>query len=175
VKLYYLDGCGFAPTLPTSYSWTLPGQRKFIPYEAPRGRRVNSLAAYRPYGRSPRLEVLTAERTWDSYDLVGFLKALPRAKCPRAVVPDNASIHTSEVMRRARHGLTASGISLYFLPPCSPELNRIEPVFRRVKHQEIPRWSHATRSGPRRPVELGFTNCGRMLQRKHPKELRPAA
>ncbi len=38
------------------------------------------MAAYRPYGISPRLEVFTAERTWDSYDLLGFLGALPRAK-----------------------------------------------------------------------------------------------
>ena len=175
VKLYYLDECGFAPTLPTSYSWTLPGQRKFIPYEAPQGRRVNALAAYRPYHRSPRLEVFTAERTWDSYDLIGFLKALPWAKCPRVVVLDNASIHTSKVMRRARHGLTALGIYLYFLPPYSPELNQIEPVFRQVKHQEIPQRSHVTRAGLRGAVELGFNNYGRKLQQKHPKELRPAA
>ena len=66
-------------------------------YEAPQGRRVNALAAYRPYGRSPRLEVFTAERTWDSYDLLGFLKALPWSKVPRVVVLDNASLHTSKV------------------------------------------------------------------------------
>lgn len=40
VVLYYLDECGFSPTLPVGYSWTLPGLRKFIPYEAPQGRRV---------------------------------------------------------------------------------------------------------------------------------------
>jgi transposase len=101
VKLYYLDECGFAPTLPTGYSWTLPGRRKFVPYEAPRGRRVNALAAYRPFDRSPRLEVFTAERTWDSYDLLGFLKALPWSKVPRVVVLDNASIHTSNTERKS--------------------------------------------------------------------------
>src|SRR6185312_11907655 len=110
LALYYLDECGFSPTLPTGYSWTLPGRRKFIPYEAPQGRRVNALAAYRPYGRSPRLEVFTAERTWDSYDLLGFLRALPWSKRPRVVVLDNASIHTSRVIRRARHRLTNLGI-----------------------------------------------------------------
>jgi putative transposase len=175
VKLYYLDECGFAPTLPTGYSWTLLGQRKFIPYEAPQGRRVNALAAYRPFDRSPRLEVFTAERTWDSYDLLGFLKALPWSKAPRVVVLDNASIHTSKVIRRARHELTALGIYLYFLPPYSPELNQIEPVFRQVKYQEIPQRSHPTRAGLRTAVELGFANYGRKLEPKLPKELRPAA
>jgi transposase len=175
VKLYYLDECGFAPTLPTGYSWTLPGRRKFVPYEAPQGRRVNALAAYRPFDRSPRLEVFTAERTWDSYDLLGFLKALPWSKVPRVVVLDNASIHTSKVIRRARHDLTASGIYLYFLPPYSPELNRIEPVFRQVKHQEIPQRSHTTRAGLRAAVVLGFNNYGRKLRPKCRRELRPAA
>jgi putative transposase len=173
--LYYLDECGFSPTLPVGYSWTLPGQRKLIRYEAPQGRRVNALAAYRPYGRSPRLEVFTAERTWDSHDLLGFLRALPWSKVPRVVVLDNASIHASKVIRQARLGLAASGIYLYFLPPYSPELNQIEPVFRQVKYQEIPRRSFTTRPGLREAVEVGFRNFGRRLRPKKPKELRPAA
>ena len=175
VVLYYLDECGFSPTLPVGYSWSLPGQRKFIRYEAPQGRRVNALAAYRPFGRAPRLDVFTAERTWNSYDLIGFLRALPWSKAPRVVVLDNASFHTSKVIRAARKGLTDAGIYLYFLPPYSPELNRIEPVFRQIKHQEIPQRSHTTRSGLREAVETGFTNHARKLRNRSQRELRPAA
>jgi len=175
IVLYYLDECGFSPTLPSSYSWSLPGQRKLIRYEAPQGRRVNALAAYRPFGRSPRLEVFTAERTWDAHDLIGFLRALPWSRAPRVVVLDNASVHTSKVIRAARKGLADSGIYLYYLPPYSPKLNRIEPVFRQVKHQEIPRRSHTTRSGLRVAVEAGFTDYGRKLRPKTQRRLRPAA
>jgi transposase len=175
LTLYYLDECGFSPTLPVGYSWALPRQRNLVRYEAPQGRRVNALAAYRPYGRSPRLEVFTAERTWDSYDLLGFLKALPWSKRPRVVVLDNASIHTSKVVREARRRLAAAGIYLYFLPPYSPELNQIEPVFRQVKHQEIPRRSFTTRRGLRDAVATGFSDYGRRLRAKRPKGLRPAA
>ena len=173
--LYYLDECGFSPTLPVGYSWGLPKQRKLVRYEAPQGRRVNALAAYRPYGMSPRLEVFTAERTWDSYDLLGFLKALPWSKAPRVVVLDNASIHTSQVIRQARHRLTTMGIHLYFLPPYSPELNQAEPVFRQVKHQEIPQRSFTTRRELREAVVVGFSNYGRTLRSKLQKEARPAA
>ncbi len=175
VALYYLDECGFSPTLPVGYSWCLPGERKFIRYEAPQGRRVNALAAYRPFGRRPRLEVFTAERTWDAHDLIGFLKALPWSKTPRVVVLDNASIHTSKAVRAARKRLADSGVYLYFLPPYSPELNRIESLFRQVKHQEIPRRSYETRSGLREAVDQGFATYGRKLQPKIPRELRPAA
>ena len=173
--LYYLDECGFSPTLPVGYSWTLPRQRKLVRYEAPQGRRVNAMAAYRPYGGSPRLEVFTAERTWDAYDLLGFLKALPWSEAPRVVVLDNASIHTSRVVRQARHRLTRLGIYLYFLPPYSPELNEVESVFRQVKHQEVPQRSFTTRSELREAVASGFSNYGRTLRSKLPKELRPAA
>jgi transposase len=175
IVLYYLDECGFSPTLPTTYSWSLPGERKAVRHEAPQGRRVNALAAYRPFGRRPRLDVFTAERTWNSHDLIGFLRALPWSKVPRVVVLDNASFHTSKVVRAARKRLADEGIYLYFLPAYSPELNQIEPVFRQVKHQEIPVRSHATRGGLREAVEAGFTNYGRRLRPKIPRKLRPAA
>src|SRR6478735_4095471 len=42
LALYYLDECGFSPTLPAGYSWALSGRRKWTRYEAPQGRRVNA-------------------------------------------------------------------------------------------------------------------------------------
>jgi transposase len=175
LKLYYLDECGFSPTLPTGSSWTLAGERKLVEYEAPQGRRVNAMAAYRPYGPSPRLDVFTAERTWTSHDLLGFLGALPWSKAPRVVVLDNAGLHASRVVREARRRLARRGIYLYFLPPYSPELNEIEPVFRQVKYHEIPERSHATRLGLREAVEEGFTGYRRRLRPKRAERLRPAA
>ena len=175
LKLYFLDECGFSPTLPVAYSWTLPGQRKRVEYESPQGRRVNAMAAYRAYGGPPRLEVFTAERTWDSYDLLAFLGALPWAKVPRVVVLGNASLHISKIIRGARRRPAAAGIYLYFLPPYSPELNQAEPVFRQVKHQEIPQRSFTTRRELREAVALGFSNYGRTLRSKRLKETRPAA
>jgi putative transposase len=175
LKLYYLDECGFAPTLPTGSSWTLPGERKLVEYEAPQGRRVNALAAYRPYDRAPRLDVFTAERTWRAYDLLGFLGALPWSRVPRVVVLDNAGLHTSKVIRAARAGLARRGIYLYFLPPYSPELNEVEPVFRQVKYHEMPQRSYTTRLGLREAVEEAFTGYGRRLRPKRAERLRPAA
>jgi len=175
LRLYYLDECGFSPTLPTGSSWMLPGERMLVEYEAPQGRRVNALASYRPYGRSPRLDVFTAERTWNSYDLLGFLGALPWSKVPRVVVLDNASLHKSKVIRAARAGLARRGIYLYFLPAYSPELNEVEPVFRQIKYHEMPERSHTTRPALREAVEAAFTGYGGRLRPKHPERLRPAA
>jgi len=46
----HIDQAGFAPTLPTCYSWYPMGERLFIDYEAPQGRRVNVLGAYFSHG-----------------------------------------------------------------------------------------------------------------------------
>jgi len=42
---------------------------------------------------------------------------LPPSKVAGVVVLDNASFHTSKVVRAAREGLAGKGIYLYFLPP----------------------------------------------------------
>jgi len=175
LKLYYLDESGFAPSLPTGYSWCLPGRRKRVRYEYPRGRRVNALAAYAPYGPEPWLDALPFERTLTSDDLIAYLKALPAADVPRVVVLDNASLHISKATKAARPGLARRGIYLYYLPPYSPELNEIEAVFKQVKHHEIPRRSYTSKTELREAVEQGFHSYRVKLRPKPCHQLRPAA
>jgi putative transposase len=175
LDLLYLDECGFAPSLPTGYSWSLPGQRKRVCYEYPQGRRVNVLATYRPFGDSPRLAATAFERTLNSEDLLEYLRGLPEARVPRVVVLDNAGLHVSKAVKARRKELARRGIFLYFLPPYSPELNRIEPVFKQVKHHEIPRRSHKSKAELRASVESGFESYGRKLVPKSVIELRPDA
>jgi putative transposase len=91
------------------------------------------------------------------------------------VVLDNASLHTSQVVRRARRSLAAAGVNLYFLPPYAPELNEIEPVFRQVKYQEIPERSHASRAGLHTAIDTGFDTYGCSLKSKSEKKPRRAA
>jgi len=176
MELFYLDECGFAPSLPTGYSWALPGQRKRVCYEYPQGRRVNVLATYNPFGPAPRLAAKAFERTLTSDDLLEYLRALPASNVPRVVVLDNAGMHTSEAFKARRKELAIQGIYLYYLPAYSPELNRIEPVFKQIKHHEIPRRSHKSKAELRASVESGFESYGRKLDpKKSGKELRPAA
>jgi transposase len=174
LRLFYLDESGFSPSLPTGYSWCLPKQRKRVKYEYPQGRRVNALATYEPSARG--LEAISFERTLTSDDLLAYLRnRLPAADVPRVVVLDNAGIHTSKVVKGARAGLAKFGIYLYYLPPYSPELNRIEPVFKQVKHHEMPTRSFTTRADLRKAVEDGFDAYRRRLQTKCDNELRLAA
>src|SRR5262249_54929243 len=102
LRLCYLDECGFAPSLPISYSWCLPGQPKRVPYAYPQGRRVNALAIYEPYGSEPGLIAEAFERTLKSEDLLAYLEALPSSSVPRVVVLDNASLHISKAVKARR-------------------------------------------------------------------------
>ena len=157
------------------YSWCLPGQRKQVPYEYPQGRRVNVLAAYEPYAAEPWLGVQAFERTLTSDDLLAYLQSLPAAALPRVVVLDNASIHTSKAFKARRKELSRRGIYLYYLPAYSPKLNEIEPVFKQVKHHEIPQRSHTSKQELRNSVEQGFDSYARKLRPKGERQLRPAA
>jgi hypothetical protein len=128
-----------------SYSWTLRGQRKRVPYENPQGRRVNALAALVVDGPQPSLTWDQAPRTLTSADLLAFLAGIPcPPNRPLVVVLDNGSLHRSAVVRAALPALWAQRIYLYYLPPYSPELNAIERVFRSIKYDELPERSYCT-------------------------------
>ena len=69
----------------------------------------------------------------------------------------------------------AEALHLYYLPAYSPELNRIEAVFKQVKHHEMPTRSFTTRADLRMAVEDGFETYRRRLRLKGNKELRLTA
>jgi putative transposase len=147
-----------------------------VRYEYPQGRRVNALASYEPFAPAPWLGTAAFERTLTSDDLLAYLRErLPAADVPRVVVLDNAGIHTSKVVKAARPGLARLGIYLYYLPAYSPELNRIEPVFKQVKHHDIPVRSFTSKADLRKAVEDGFDAFRRRLTGKGNTEPRLAA
>ena len=128
------------------------------------------------YIRAPDIRFEGLARVFlTSYDLLAYLRSLPPATVPRVVVLDNAGLHISKVVKAARPRLAEQGIYLYYLPAYSPELNRIEPVFRQVKYQEIPVRSYTSRAALRQAVEHGFDSYAGKLGRKSGKQLRPAA
>ncbi|WP_020652331.1 transposase, partial [Massilia niastensis] len=53
---------------------------------------------------------------------------------PRIVLLDNAAIHKGEAMEKRRWHWARQGLHLYYLPPYSPELNRIEILWKHAKY-----------------------------------------
>lgn len=162
--MFSLDQCGFAPTMPTSYTWARTGTRPLLRYEAPQGRRVNVLGALAPFGPRPRFAYesrLASEGRLDSAAFLDFvcreLAGLPggaatldrppagyRRSHPCTVVLDNYGVHHSRPVKAALPTLATIGVSFYYLPPYSPELNRIEPEWHALKYDRLTERSFTT-------------------------------
>jgi putative transposase len=168
IDLYYLDQAGFAPTLPTGYTWARVGTRKCVRYEAPEGRRVNVVGAWAPeHPAGPHLVVETRRREQGRYDAAAHLRfvtegvaGLPplpppgyRRQRPCVIALDNYSVHHAQVIQAAGPRLVEQGVQFYFLPSYSPELNAIEPLWRQVKYQDLPDRSHPSSDALQTAVE----------------------
>ena len=55
--------------------------------------------------------------------------------------------------------LWTRGIYLYYLPPYSPELNDIEPLFQEVKHHDLPERTYKTVPALMSAVHDAFTRA----------------
>jgi hypothetical protein len=185
IDLWFLDQSGFCPTLPTGNGWGRLGRRLVVPYEAPQGRRVNVVGALAPYDPAgPRLIHETRRKAEGRYDAAAHLAfvrrvaALPadgaRRVRPCVVVLDNYSVHHSQPVKDALPALLAADIHFCFLPAYSPELNPIEPVWRHVKHHDIPERSHPTDTALQAAVESALTTRARRLAQPTINFPRPA-
>jgi transposase len=158
IDLFYLDESGFAPTLPTGYTWARTKTRALVWAEPPQGRRLNVLGALAAGGGAPGLVWAEPAGKLDSAAFLEFVwrevAALPdapeqlppgfRRPRPCAIVVDNYSVHRSKEVQAAIPELERVGVGFYYLPPYSPELNRIEELWRHVKHEELPVRSYRT-------------------------------
>jgi len=177
-------------TLPPCYGWSPRGQPVCVAYEAPQGRRVNTLGAlfshgplagrfdFEVYASLPKSRAknkakkdtqrrrLTVEQIAAAHGLTadevgpidaerflsfvwrvaGRPKVYPlgwQRERPLVMVVDNYSVHVSQLVKEALPELAAANIYLFYLPPYSPELSDIEPVWQTVKHHEMPERSHS--------------------------------
>jgi hypothetical protein len=158
IDLWYLDESGFAPTLPAGYTWARRGARALVRDEPPRGRRLNVLGALAVGGAAPGLVWTEPAGRLDGAAFLEFVwrdvAGLPEAPAdlpedyrrarPCVAVLDNYSVHRCAVVKAAVPDLERAGVHLHYLPPYSPELNRIEGLWRHAKHEELPVRSYTT-------------------------------
>lgn len=128
--LAYFDEVGFSQVHPNRSAWTRKGGRHLI--DAKRGKRLNVLAAMLSTGG------LFSAKIWQSTTadifagFIGLLKEHVGKKI--TVILDNASIHKAKGIQHIIEFLEKQGVTLYFLPAYSPELNRIEKLWHLMKY-----------------------------------------
>ena len=137
IELAYLDEAGFAQVHPNRSAWTPRGEQHLI--DAPRGKRLNVMAALLSSG------IVEYAHYWCSSTaglFLGFVNDLAqKVTKPLVIVLDNARIHSAAAIQPALELLEKQGVRFEFLSPYSPELNRIEVMWRLMKR----RWLEARR------------------------------
>ncbi len=76
-----------------------------------------------------------------------------RRQRPLVIVLDNYSVHRSQQVQDALPELKAADVYLLYLPSYCPELSRIEPIWKVVKHHEMWRRSYAVLGDLKRAVD----------------------
>jgi len=134
IELAYVDEAGFMPQPPNRLAWTARGDTHCV--TAKRGRRLNLIGALFSSGK------LLLAKLWRSVTglhFFAFLMAMvEKIRKPLVVILDNASIHTSKKLKPYWEMLEEKGMKFYFLPPYSPDMNRIEILWRKMKYEGLP-------------------------------------
>ncbi len=142
IDLKYLDEAGFCLYSPVSYSYSRVGQQKRLEQGPTRGNRISILGLWQP---AQCFEYALAQGGFEgeSYikimDWIADKTALTLAQTGRftVVVQDNCSIHKREIVRQQWQRWQEQGLFLFFLPPYSAQMNRIEDQWHQLKVHEI--------------------------------------
>ena len=131
ITIAYMDETGFALAQPNRSAWTPIGKCHKI--DANRGKRLNVIGAMLSTGD---LFSVALWQTTNAMLFTGFLGLLMNyVGKPLTVILDNASFHKAKAVQPMLKVLAQKGLKLYFLPPYSPELNRIEKFWHKVKYE----------------------------------------
>ena len=125
----HIDECGFASSTARRYGYAPKGQRVDGLVSGHRRPRTSLIAA-RMDGRLQ--EPLLFEGTCDTVVFNTWLKTrlCPRLTAQHLVIMDNAAFHKSPATAEL---IQATGATLLFLPPYSPDFNPIEQDFSALK------------------------------------------
>lgn len=142
IDLKYLDEAGFCLYSPVSYSYSRIGQQKRLEQVPRRGNRISILGLWQP---EQVFEYALAQGGFEGESYIKVMNwvaqkaALTLEQTGRltVVVQDNGSIHKRESVRQQWQRWQEQGLFLFFLPPYSAQMNRIEDQWHQLKAHEI--------------------------------------
>jgi transposase len=137
ISLVYFDASGFGLTPEVPYAWQDIGRQGTISISTSKSQRINVLGFL-----NPALSKLKSYLKIGSVDSEFIIRVMDDyceiMTGPTVVVLDNAPIHTSQAVIKKMDEWERQGLTLYFLPPYSPQLNLIEILWRKIKYEWLP-------------------------------------
>ena len=140
VAVYYVDEVRFSRQAPVPYAWQRRGQPcACLPAERGAGGGHSVLGFWRPAdpqntGRQAFTAIVSATAFTAELFVLAVAEFVALLSQPTVLVLDNASIHKAHLVKTQLRAWAAQSLTLLFLPPYSPELNRIEILWRFCKH-----------------------------------------
>ena len=136
-RLWFYDESGFNLNPSSVYAW-LPPQKQAKPLCLP-AQRGNVLTIAGFLGLDNTLEAYAHQGPMDSWAFIAFVEDfikthLAASTLKHIVIIDNASFHKSVMVKEAMEGWKKQNLFFQFIPPYCSELNRIEILWRRAKH-----------------------------------------
>lgn len=131
LDFYYFDESGFTLEPCVPYAWQRIGEQIEIP--SSKSNRLNVLGFV---DRSCRFESYVFEGSVTSEVVIAcFDKFAEKLTTKTVVLIDNASMHTSNAFLANIQKWEAQNLFIQNIPPYSPELNKIEILWRKIKYE----------------------------------------
>jgi transposase len=140
-NLVYFDASGFCLQPYVPYAWQDIGQKGTIGIPSSHSMRINVLGFLNPV--KSELSAYEIEGSVDSQAIIAAMDAYCNEIDESTIaVIDNAPIHKSKAVQAKIMEWEKLGLTLYFLPRYSPQLNLIEILWRKMKYDWIPAWAY---------------------------------
>jgi transposase len=142
IDLVYFDATGFSLQPYVPYAWQDIGREGTIGIPASSSTRINILGFMNPTTREfTDFEHIGSTTSAVIIDIMDeFCETLIN---PTVAIIDNAPIHTSKAVSEKFREWEKKGLTLYFIPRYSPELNLIEILWRKIKYEWMPSSAYA--------------------------------
>lgn len=142
VCLKYLDESGCCPQRSSDYGYGLRGQQKRVKQRKRRGRRINILGIWQPQKQFDYALMVGGLKTSTFLKLMDWQARKAQQQFEKTgqltvIVLDNASVHRSKLTQQQQQHWQQQGLLLFFLPPYSPQMNRIEDEWLHLKRDEL--------------------------------------
>lgn len=142
VCLKYLDESGFDSCSCLNYTYAQTGKQKRVVQPRKRGRRLSILGLWQPQVSFDYGLVVGSFRSERYLKLIEWQASLAAKHLAltgqiTVVVQDNASSHKSQLAQQHWNKWQQQGLFLFFLPPYSPQMNRIEDEWLHLKRDEL--------------------------------------
>lgn len=142
VCLKYLDESGCCCQSPVDYSYSKRGVQKRIRQHKRRGRRINIFGIWQPKQRFDYALMVGTLKAPTFVRLLNWQATIAKQHWQATgqltvLVLDNASVHRAKLVQQHYDHWQQQGLLLFFLPPYSPQMNRIEDEWLHLKRDEL--------------------------------------